>query len=515
MLMSLCLAGCGGTTPASTVQPSSSAEAPSASSAAKKSDRTDLNIVLSGAIATAAPQGTTKNTSVQLYQWVYEGLIFVTDQNVVEPRIADSWKQSEDGKSYTFHIRNDITFHNGDPLTVEDVVFSLNRGISMSFMSNFVGGWIEAKATGDWEVTVTLEAPDSSFLVNLYQVKIISKAVCEKLGDKFGQDCDYAGTGPYMITAYDPAALVKLTRYDGYYRETKGNIKDVNVHIITNASTRVTALQTGELDFIDVPAANWAAISSDSKFTSTVQDSAQICTLIVKWYDEASPLHDQKVRQALRFALDTATINKVAAGGLGTPAAVLCNPKYVQGSSDMGLTTNFTYDVAKAKALLAEAGYPDGFTLDECFLVPNTYENEAVATIVQSYWAAVGVKIDIKVVDSTSGSAQSKAGEMDVYITNSNMVYKTSTIERATHSRTVSTQVAKYMNPEFDSYMDNAKAALTEKEMVEWYAKANNLLNELSIHMPLYYMNKPYAWNKDLNATTGVYYLYVEDWSWM
>jgi len=284
--------------------------------------------------------------------------------------------------------------------------------------------------------------------------------------------------------------------------------------VITNSTTRVTALQTGELDFIEVPTSNWDAIVKSGKFGTEQKEGSKVCTLIVNFYRENSPLNDIRVRQAMRYAVDRDALIKVAAGGLGTKAEVICNPTYIKGSTlDDELKNSFQYDPEKAKELLKEAGYPDGVQLG-IFLVPNAADNETVAQILQSMWDAVGIKITIEMAESATASAQSKEGYHDVYITNSNMVHHMSNQKRGIHSSTYKTQVAKYNSPELDSYLDNGEMATTDAERDEWYMKANKWLDNMAVNVPLYYWDRCYAWDPALDTSIGTYYQYIQEWNW-
>ena len=480
-----------------------------------KKVRTDLNIALNAAPATADPMGNSKDAVMQLNQWVHDGLVYADSEAKIHPRLAESWTISADGTQYVFKIRQGVKFHSGKEMTVEDVVFSLERNKSMSYMKNYTGGIEKIEKTGDWEVTVTLAGADNGFLYNLFNLKIVDKAQVDAMGDDFGNKPNYAGAGPYKIVSWDPNTLIKLERHEDYYGEC-GNIETVNVHVVSNASTRVTALQTGELDFITVPSANWDQVQKSGKFNTVLASGTRTLQVVLNWYREGSPMNDKRVRQAVKYATNRDAIVQVAAGGLGEVAIVQCNPKFIMGSSSEGFEDSFKYDPEKAKQLLADAGYPNGVELG-ILLVTNTYDNEAVAQMLQNMWEQVGIKCTIAMAESSTASALSKDGYQDFYITVANYVHHMSNLKRAIHSSSYKTTVAKYSGPaadEIDSYMDNAQAALTDKERDEWYQKANEFLLDFAVNFPIYYLSNPYAWDKDLDATIGTYYLYIQEWNW-
>ena len=489
-----------------------------------KTGKTHLNIALSSAPATADPHGNSQDNSQQLYNWLYDGLVFGDGEANIVPRIATDWTMSEDGKTYTFNLRNDVKFHDGSDMTVEDVLFSIEHAMSMSYLKNYTSSIESAEQTGDWQIAIHLKESDNSFLYNLYVVKIISKAIVEKEGDTFGSQVTLAGTGPYMLESYDPNTLIKLKKNPYYFGEC-GNIETVNVNIITNNSTRVTALQTGELDFIQVPSSDWTTIVESGKFNTELQESSTLSTIIITMYDKNYPQYDIRVREAMKYAIDRKALIAAGAAGMGSPAYVNCNPKYVIGSDDSAFLGTYEYDVEKAKSLLKDAGYENGCDVG-IFLVPKKNDNVTVAEIIQQMWEQVGIHCTIEQQDSTTAGTMSKGTDngdgtwsayQGVYITNSNYVHHMATMRRAITSNNIKTAVAKYIGhyDEIDTYFEKAQAATSDAERDEYYEKCNEFLVNMCVNCPLYYLNRGYAWAQGLNVDlSNPYYLFIQDWSW-
>ena len=480
--------------------------------------RTDLNYAFTAAIVTADPHANTKDMTMQLFNWVYNGLIFADGKANITPDLATEWTVSEDGKDYVFKLRDGVKFHNGDVMTAEDVVFSITRAMDLAYLKNYTSSIDSVEQTGDMEVTIHLKASDNGFLYNLYNVKIIDKAVVEKEGDNFGNGAQYAGTGPYVITEYDPNTLIKFEKNKDYYGEC-GNIETINGYIITNNSTRLTALETGELDFIDVPSANWADVVASGKFNTELLESSKTTSIIIsngqaEGEDQTRPTIDLRVRQAMYYAIDRDAVISVGASGMGTKAYVMTNPAYVIGSDDTDFVGTYEYNPEKAKELLAEAGYADGCDIG-IFLVPQSSNNEQVSQILVGMWEAVGIHCTIELQDSTTASALSKDHYQSVYITNSNYVQHMSNMKRAMHSGSFKTQVAKYNSAELDEYFDKAQEATDEAEMLKYYHEVNRFINEQAINCPLYYQNMGYAWAQGLNVTLDdLYYHLPQHWNW-
>ena len=513
MVLGLVACGGGGSTSAGTTS-TPAGNASTGTTSTPKEVKNVINFGLGGAAETTDPHANNKENTMQTFQWVYESLVGVDSKtNALKPALAESWEVKNDGKDYVFKIRQGVKFHSGNPLTADDVVFSMTRAKSMSFMKNYTGAIDTVEKTGDLEVTFHLKSANNGFIYQLFNLKVVEKAVVEKEGDNFGNAATLAGTGPYMYESYDPNTLVVFKKFNDYWGEC-GNIETINCHIVTNSSTRVTALQTGELDFIAVPSANWDKIKTSGKYATWEGESTSTCCIIVNHYRENSPLNDIRVRQALRYAINVDAVIQVAAGGLGTPAEIMCNPNYIAGATvDDQLKNSFKYDPEKAKQLLADAGYANGVQLG-IFLIPNKNDNEAVAQVLQNMWEQVGIKITLELAESSTASAQSKEGYQDVYITVSNMVLHMSDQKRGIHSSTFKTQVAKYGSAELDGYLDGGEAALTDADRDAMYLKANHWLDDMCVNVPLYYQNKVFAWDKALSTTITPTFLYIQEWNW-
>lgn len=529
---------------------------PAETTAPAKTVRTDLNYAVTGAPETNDPHGNSKDATQQLAHWVYDSLITIGGDGKVTPGIAEKWDTSADGLTWTFTLRDGVKFHNGAAVTADDVVWSINRCTSMAFYKNYTASFTDVTADGN-KIVIKLGAPDNALLYNLYRVKILCKAEVYKIegitaepkqadfqdkevdGKKvtakkqweeayycaqtktFGQSAADAGSGPFKIESYDKDSKIVLKKFAEYFDVANtGNIQTLNIHVISEASSRLSGLQTGTLDFIEVPTASWNEISTSGKYNTQVQESTKICTLIVNHYHEGSPLGNKLVRQAIRYALNRDQIIQVAASGMGTKAYTLYNPKYIIGSSDVNKGT-YEYDLQKAKDLLAEAGYPNGFKLEQKFLCPTGGDNAAVAQQIQFMLQQIGIEFDIDQQNSTTASTLSKEDNQCFYLTNSNYVFHMSDGSRAMHSRTLKTQVAKYAllpNDEgkvLDDLYDRAQAATDDKTRDDLYSQLNVWLNDQCINIPIYYQNKGFAWDKSLDADlSNPYYLYIQYWSW-
>ena len=521
-LMVFSLAACGKAPPTQAATQSNEIQVEGAGTELDNSistGRTDLNIAFTEAIVTADPHANTKNMTMTLFNWVYNGLVFADGQGVVTCDLAESYELVNEGKSYVFQLRQDIKFHNGEQMTADDVVFSINRAVEMTYYKNYTGSIESVEKTGDWEVTINLKNVDNAFLYNLYAIKIVSQKAVEAEGDNFGNGAQLAGTGPYVIKEYDPNTLIKFEKYADYHGEC-GNIETINAHIITNATTRATALQTGELDFIMVPSSSWEEISSSGKFNAELLTSSKVIALIIsngkaEGEDQTRPQINKLVRKAMYYAINRDALVSVGKNGLGKKAYIIPNPEYVIGADETEFVGTYEYNPEKAKELLAEAGYADGCDVG-IFLVPNKGDLEKIATMVVGMWEAVGIKATIELQESATASTLSKEHYQGVYITDSSYVHHMSNMKRAMHQGSWKTSVAKYGSDELDAYYDNAQATTDEAVMLENYQNVNRFINEEAINVPLFYEVEGYAWVQGLNTTIAndVYYMLPQNWNW-
>lgn len=371
----LVLAGC--TSTAAEPTPASNAEVD-----------TDASVHLQvGLEPTSMDVSTTSGAALEalLIPNVYEGLVDTDGDGGFEPALASEWTMSEDGTVYDFTIREGVSFHSGEPMTVDDVVWSFERVIadgSVNPDAGLMAGVASVAATGDDTVTITLERPDSDFL----------EALTSNAGIVFeeGSTVDLAnqtnGTGPYTLAQWNQGSTASLARFDEYWGEPARNAEAV-FHFMTDATTAATALQAGEIDILTSSTAETTPLfEGDEDFTVTEGDSRSWMTLGIN--HAAPPLNDVRVRQALRQAIDKDGLIQVLGGQairVGSMAGP-ADPWYED------LTDIDAYDPEGARELLAEAGADD---LELTLRVSNTYDSR-ISEYIAAQLAEVGVTVNIE-----------------------------------------------------------------------------------------------------------------------
>ena len=270
------------------------------------------------------------------------------------PDLAESWEQTSD-TVWVFHLNPNATFQNGDPVKASDVVYTLNRARESSFTSDKVEWIKESRATDDHTVEVELTEPVQDILYYLAYatLSVLDEAAVEADPEK-GPNI---GSGPYELTDWSYGDHTTLTRYENYWGELP-KTKVFTFRIMPEASTRLIALQTGEIDVCMDPAAiELSYIIDDPNLTllSKASEKTQYITLNVT----KAPFDNELVRKAIAYAVNRDDIVAVAVEGRGT----VTNTFFSEGFGCYSDVNIYSYDPAKAKELLAEAGYPDGLSI--------------------------------------------------------------------------------------------------------------------------------------------------------
>jgi ABC-type transport system substrate-binding protein len=470
--------------------------------------RTDVRIS-GNIISTLNPFTTTLGADVQMHSQIYESFLHLDDYSKPHPRLAERYTISKDGLVYTFYLRKGARFHNGDEVKASDAVFSFNTAMKSANMSAYTAPIKEVKAIDAYTVAITLTDVYVPFLINTFQIRIVSERAVTQAGARFGLDKVDCGSGPYRISSYEPKSRIILEASPDYYLG-EASIKKIVYETITDASTQLIAFENGELDFLAIPTANWKAIESSGKYTTMLAPVSRVCYIALNFYMNGA-LKNKTLRQAVQYAIDRDAIIAAAYGGIGEAAGHMVNPKFVAGAPSDSF--EYRYDPQKAKELMAKAGYPQGVDLGTV-LCPSSSYFPKVAQVLQALLAEVGMKVKIVAMESASASASARKGEYDFYINQNTFVMDYDAFSRYCHSRNLSAMVVKYNNKELDALFDDGAAEMDPKKRVEIYKKTDNWIQDFSAHIPTFYPNTPYAWHKNLSAKVGLYYYYVYEWSW-
>ena len=346
------------------------------------------------------PHKTVKAGTREVMFNVFEGLMKPTPDGDLTPAIAESYEVSEDRMTYTFHLREGVQFHNGETVTAEDVVYSIQRcaaATETGIVQVEAFSVIQSIETPDDKtVAITISEPSNEF------ISYMTTAVLPAGYDK--QDTDPVGTGPFKFvsrTAQDSVVLEKFNEYWG----TPAQLDKVTLKIMENTDSLMMSLQSGAIDLCaHLTSTQVAQLEKDFNVAEGTMNLVQAMYL----NNAVAPFDDVRVRQALCYAVDKQEIIDLAFDGYGSPIGSSMYPAFGKYFDD-SLTNYYTKDVEKAKALLAEAGYPDGF--DMTITVPSNYKPHMdTAEVLVQQLAQIGVNATIEPIEWESWVSDVYAG---------------------------------------------------------------------------------------------------------
>ena len=510
------LAGCGGSEPAAkTESPSSASSDASAPAEAAAPSRTDVNVSINKALTTLDPHGQSLlQDNVVIWQ-VFSGLLHFNElTGSAEPDLAESYDVNEDGTVYTFKLRENIFFHNGDPVTAADVAFSIKRCMDPAMgRSMYTAAIQDVVAVDDKTVEITLKAPSAPFLGNISYVFIINEKELNEQGAEFGTK-PISGTGPYKVVELDADQKIVLEAFDKYYKG-EAAIKTVNFHIVTDSSAGMISFESGDLDWYSCSATDFARLQGDPKF-NTESVAANHCTYIALNPNANDALANEKVRQAIAYAINKEELNYAAFDGMGASADFIFNPNMNVGAPGDGFY--YEYNPEKAKELLAEAGYPDGVNVGNLLCFTGSHF-EVCATTIQAQLAQVGIQCELEWNEQGVALTRGTNSEFDMIVSGFAAGGDYDEIRKRTHT-TMSSAYIDYSETDYDwQWMDNtldtASTLVDPAERLEMNREYNDYLMNTATQLPLVHKCVTFAWDADLNVgsnrhTNPVIY----DWSW-
>lgn len=335
--------------------------------------------------------------TLQLSHMIFDPLVRWNKDLGFDARLAESWERMDD-TTMRFHLRDGVTFHSGNEMTAEDVVWTIERLKSSPDFKGVFAGWTSAEAIDEDTVEIKTDGPSPLVLHTATYVFPMDKEFYEeggaeiaKHGDSFASQ-NVSGTGPFTIESREQGVRVVFKRNPDYWDESSpGNVQKAVLTPIKEAPTRVAALLSGDVDFIaPVPPTDLERIKNDPDTKLVTETGTRIITLQLN-QKRHEALANPKVRQAIAYAINNEGIVQKIMKGFGTVAAQQSPKGYVGHNPDL----EPRYDVAKAQALMEEAGYADGF--EATMMCPNNrYVNDfKICEASAAMLAKIGIEIDL------------------------------------------------------------------------------------------------------------------------
>lgn len=400
LMMATMLAGCSGGASSSTPASASA----SAASGTSSNDSTTLTLAINADILTTDPQALNNGTTTSVLYNVFSNLVKYDDAGEIVMDLAESYELLEDQVTWEFKIREDAVFHDGTPVTAEDVAWSLTRVMTDESSSDYMNfsPLAEAVAVDDYTVHVVSDDPYPIMLQLLCKggAAVLPKAYFEENGEEAWL-ANPIGSGPYQLTEYVKDDHVTLVPFADYYGEQNPDWEEVIFRVVPESSTRVGELIAGNVDAVNmVIPTEWERVNGNEGTAVVNGPSTRVYQLALK--TDKGPTADLRVRQAIDLAIDDQTIVDTILQGAGTPVLTRV-PSGVNGCNE-DLVGKYNYDPERAKELLAEAGYPDGFSMKiEAPTGRYTMDAEISQAIV-AMLSQVGITVDLQLLESSAYS---------------------------------------------------------------------------------------------------------------
>ena len=447
------------------------------------------------------PHKTVKAGTREVMFNVFEGLMKPTPDGDLTPAIAERYEVSEDRMTYTFHLREGVQFHNGETVTAEDVVYSIQRcaaATETGIVQVEAFSVIQSIETPDDKtVAITISEPSNEF------ISYMTTAVLPAGYDK--QDTDPIGTGPFKFvsrTAQDSVVLEKFNEYWG----TPAQLDKVTLKIMENADSLMMSLQSGAIDLCAHLTSTQVAQLKES---FNVAEGTMNLVQALYLNNAEKPFDDVRVRQAISYAVDKQEIIDLAFDGYGSPIGSSMYPAFGKYFDD-SLTNYYSKDVEKAKALLAEAGYPDGF--DMTITVPSNYKPHMdTAEVLVQQLADIGVNATIQPIEWESWVSDVYAGrqfQSTVVGVDASTMTARALLERFTSD--YGKNFINYNNAEYDALFQQTLTAYDDAEQTAIYKQMLANLTENAANVYIQDLADLVAVRKGVEGVT-FYPIYVLD----
>lgn len=418
------------------------------------------------------PHLATASISYQMILNMFEGLMAPQTDGSLEPALAETYDVSEDGLTYTFTLKDNLKFHNGEPVTVEDVKYSFDRLMGTESgepLSSSFENVTSIETPDEKTFKITIAEPNSNFL---YAMTALHSAIIPKSNDGKHND-NPIGTGPFKFVSYTPGNALKLEKNPDYWKEGLPYLDKVDFVFQSDDQSAMLALQSGEIDLTGVIRHQIPQIEND--FTLNYQENNS--ALIISMNQDREPFNDVRVRKAINYAINKDDIIDSIYSGYAVKLGSNMSPAMGEYYRD-GLQDIYNPDVEKAKKLLAEAGYPDGFKTKFSVSSHNSMYTDIAQVAVENL-KEIGIEAEIEVVEWGIWLDRIYFGR-DYDMTTIDLTGRPSAYEILNDyiSTNDSENFFRFKNEEYDELMQAVLKETDVNKQIEMYHRAQEILNE-------------------------------------
>lgn len=463
----------------------------------------DLVMVRADDPSTLMPTEPSDNAAIWVIQNIYDTLVVASDDGKeIEPGLATEWEQSEDKLTWTFQLREGVTFHNGDPVTAQDVKFSIDRATDPDLPFGSLNEQISSvEAEDDSTVVVTTKVPWSPLPADLalFANSIVPEDFAGMSEEEFAEKP--IGSGPFKFDSWTKGQTLKVAKNADYWEEGRPYLDSVTFNTVADSNTRAQQVMGDQAQINEFPP--YSTIEG-LETTPNVQvetfDSSKINYINMNHRD--APLDDVHVRRALSMALDRKSMIDAVTYGHAKEATTFMSPALWGHDPEIA---GLGYDVEAAKAELAESDHPDGFEI-EMTISSGDPDGTAVAQIAQEAFAEIGVTLKINPVDPATARENRSNGNYE-------MVTSYATTDITDPDQMVGFLVrggnrinSGYANDELDAAAEKAAQTDDRAEREELYSKVQQIATDEAALIPLFYSPAVFSFSDSVQGfkTTAV-----------
>jgi peptide/nickel transport system substrate-binding protein len=454
--------------------------------------------------------------TIAVMNHVYEGLVRYDADLQIEPALATEWSVADDNVTWTFKLREGVTFHNGAAFTAEDVVASLTRvSHETSPLRGNLPAYQSSRVIDDHTVEIVVNTTYPLLLNDLTNILIFDRDWLVDNNAELPTDASAGvegyptnnanGTGPFIVESRQPDARTVFVVNPDWWDEPRHNLTRIEFQPVSSAATRVAALISGEVDFVNsVPLQDMARLEAAPEVTLLASSDLRTLFFGFNMRDEpfsaavdgVNPFHDIRVREAIDRAIDIDLLTSRVMRGLSRPTGSLVAPA-IPGYAEQ-LDERLPFDPDAARALLAEAGYPEGFSFTLLCSNDGLVNEEDICQAVGSMLARVGLTVELDILPASLMRPKRSAGEFDMVImgwANEPMIDAYSILLQVFRSPTEAKGVFNFGDwghPEIDRLTDASAEQLDRLTRIDLMTQALQVAKDERLYVPLH--QQPMVW---------------------